>query len=291
MKKALILFCLLFTIKLANAQCPPGALAVYIHYVMQTGPDTVDTLCQFHTAHFPANTTVYFYDMSAVLVDSLVTDATGYGDIYRNSTDCLFYLPNGISYGTAISVSCTTNLGFLGLLPVHLKSFYVITAGNKVTALWQLENEEPSTTYQLQESNNGTDFHTIYSIVNTSSSTPGKQYQYSPTQSLTTKVFYRLKIIESNGAVLYSPIKSAGPKGNNVLDIYPTIGRDNFSITVSGNFIGGQLQVFSTTGAMIQNRKITSLISTYTPVAGTGLYHVRAVASDGSVLVKTILVQ
>jgi hypothetical protein len=291
MKKAFILFCFFLMIKQADAQCPPGASAVYTHYIQQTGLNTFDTSCAFHAFHFPTNSKVYFYDINTVLRDSVFTDATGYGYVYRTSTNCVFLIPSGISFGSAVSGSCTTNLSFIGLLPVRLKSFSVITAGNTVTDLWQLADEEPNTTYQLQESSNGTDFHTIYSIVNTTSSTPGKQYQHSPPQALTGKMFYRLKIIESTGAVFYSPIRSAGPKGNNALDIYPTIGKDNFIITVSGNFIGGQLQVFNTNGAMIQNKRITSFISTYTPAAGTGMYHVRAIAPDGAILVKRIVVQ
>lgn len=291
MKRFLLILFIVVSAQLSKGQCQPGVDALYSHYIMQTGPNTVDTLCSFHASHFPANSTVYFYDINAVLVDSLITDASGYGVVYRNSTDCLFFLPNGISYGAAVSGSCTTNLRYGALLPIRLKSFSVLSAGNNVTASWQLEAEEPNTTYQLQESINGTDFHTIYFVVNTNSSTPGKQYQYSPVNVLTGKVFYRLKIIESSGAVFYSPVRSVSPKGSNVLDIYPTIGKDNFTIAVSGNFIGGQLQVFNSAGLMIQNKRITWLVSTYTPVAGAGLFRIRAVAPDGSILVKTILVQ
>jgi len=292
MKKLAVLFCFFISVKLASGQCPPGAFAIHVNYIYQYGepPVNFDTLCWVTVTHFPALSKVYIYDNSAVLRDSLLTDATGHGTVHFTPSTCLVYIPGGI-VGTAVSGACTTGIASAGLLAIHLKTFSVTTIDNKVTAAWQLEDESKNISYDLQESMNGVDFHTIYTIKSNMSSTPGKQYQYSLPQTITGKRFYRLKVTEATGPIFYSPIKTASSKEYRSLDVFPAIGKGNFSITVSDNFIGGQLQLFNIAGAVIQSRKITTSVSNIVLNAGTGIYHIRVMSPGGSVLVKTIIVQ
>jgi len=292
MKRVIILFCFFISAKLANGQCPPGAFAIHVNYIYQYGepPVNFDTLCWVTVTHFPALSKVYIYDNSAVLRDSLSTDATGHGTVQFTPSTCLVYIPGGI-VGTAVCGSCIKDIASGALLAIHLKTFSVTTLDNKVTASWQLEDESKNISYDLQESTNGADFYTIYSIQSNMSSTPGKQYQYSLPQTITGKLFYRLKVTEATGPVFYSPVKTAYAKGYRSLEVFPAIGKGNFSVTVSENFIGGQLQLFNMAGAVIQSKKITTPVSNIILNAGAGIYSVRALSPDGNVLVKTIIVQ
>ena len=291
MKKLLVVLFSVTVMQQVNAQCPPGASALYTLWIIQTGPTSLDTTCYFTAHNFPANSKVYFYNNSSVLMDSVTTDGTGYGYAQRYSTNCLIYFPPPPAIGTAVSGTCTVNLGFAGLLPIKLKTFSIITTDNRVTAYWQLEEESPGTVYNLQESTNGTDFSNIYTVTNPVLSTPGKQYQYNVPVLLTGKRFYRLKIIENGSVTAYSAIKTATVKDYSGMDIYPTVGNGSYTISIPEKFVNGTVQIFTTTGSIIQNKKIAGPLLKITLNAIAGLYRIKALAPDGSILVKTILQQ
>ena len=290
-----IIFSLLFILTPfynVKSQCPPGANALHILHIYQTEtppPLHTDTSCWIHVSHFPGNSKVYFYNLTPTLIDSLITDASGYGQISLLPANCFFTVAQNI--GTAISGSCTTNINGVGLLPIKIKSFTINTSNNKVTALWQLPEENPGIKYSLQESNNGSVFTTIYTVSNNTQATPGRQYQYLLPQAITSKRFYRLMITEQTGAVEFSDIKTALPKGYTAMDIYPTVGNGNLSITIPSNFVNGEIKIFNTSGSIIQTKKITASFLNIMVANGKGLYYVKALAPDGSILVKTILVQ
>lgn len=299
MKRIIILFCFFISAKLATGQCPPGAEAFHSTYLQLISEPPVfiyDTSCTVILTDFPPNAGVYIYDNTALLIDSLVTDSIGRGYRRLSNNHCLDLPPLSAPWNTplgmAVSGFCSVTI-YRGaqLLPIKLKAFTVTANNNKVTASWQLEDESKNISYNLLESTNGADFHTIYSIQSNMSSTPGKQYQYSLPQTITGKLFYRLKVTEASGPVFYSPVKTAYAKEYSSLDVFPAIGKGNFSVTVSENFIGGQLQLFNMAGAVIQSKKITTPVSNIIFNAGVGIYRVRVLSSDGDVLVKTIIVQ
>ncbi|MEO6252291.1 MAG: T9SS type A sorting domain-containing protein [Ferruginibacter sp.] len=286
---ALLFIVTFYTVK---SQCPPGARATHILYIYQTEtppPLHTDTSCWIDVSNFPANSKVYLYDLTPTLIDSLITDASGRGVISLLPVNCFFTV--GPNIGTAISGSCTTSINGVGLLPIKIRSFTINTYNNKVTALWQLQEEDPGIKYSIQQSENGRDFTTIYSISNSTSSIPGRQYQYQLPQAISAKHFYRLMITEYSGAIAYSDIKTALPKGYAAMDIYPTLGNGNLSVAVPENFINGEIKIFNTAGTAIQTKKITSSSFNIMLTSAKGLYYVKATASDGSTLVKTILVQ
>ena len=224
-------------------------------------------------------------------MDSLNTNASGHGTVPFLPSNCLNYPPGNPNIGTAVCGSCTMNLLSIGLLAIKIKTLTVTTADNRATVAWQLEDESPGVVYEVQESGNGTNFSTVYTITNTTTSTPGKPYQYHAPQTLPGKRFYRLKITEYGNHIEYSPIKTATPKGYSAMDVYPSIGSGNFMASLPDNFINGEIKIFTTTGSTVQTSRITTPIFRFTLNTGRGVYYIKAVATDGSTLVKTVMLQ
>ena len=85
------------------------------------------------------------------------------------------------------------------VVPVKLKDFKASIRNSKVEITWNVELEETTTSYQVERSQNGIDFSTIYSLNGKASKAP-VNYLWTDEQPLAGKSFYRLKITENNSA-------------------------------------------------------------------------------------------
>ena len=88
-------------------------------------------------------------------------------------------------------------------LPLHLLSFEVEAQGNTALLRWEIAQETPGV-YYVERSQNGLQFETI-----AEQNTLGKNlYQFLDLQPLTGRSYYRLRKLELDGSVDYSPIRS-----------------------------------------------------------------------------------
>ena len=98
-------------------------------------------------------------------------------------------------------------------------------------------------------------------------------------------------VIVNTGAVEYSDIKTALPKGYATMDIYPVVSNGKFSVNVPANFINGEIRIFNPGGGIILTKRIATAYFDVTLTSAKGAYYVKAFAPDGTTLVKTILLQ
>jgi hypothetical protein len=292
MKKIIILLLLSIISWLTpRCQCPVGATALYTIYVNVDPWGNGDTTCSFTVYNFPPSSNVYFYSNSAVLLDSVVTNTSGYGRVEHSSTNCIYI--NGvppIPLGNAVSGTCTKNIDFAGLLATKIKTFEVGLFDNKINIAWQLEQEDVGTKYEIEESTNGVNFYSIYKTSSNLSSSPGKLYQYKITQSLNNRRFYRLKITERNNSITYSDIKVVLPTLISNMNVHPNSDGKNFTIDFDQSFINGAIQIFNTSGSLIQHKKIDKS-SINIMLNNTGVFYIKAIATNGSIKTKSIVVQ
>lgn len=94
-------------------------------------------------------------------------------------------------------------------LPVNISSFNVTQGNKKVQISWQNETESGIRLYEIQASNNGTDYNTIDHVFPTKNN--NNLASYSTTSSAesfyASIVYFRLKTIEENGKVVYSSVR------------------------------------------------------------------------------------
>ena len=121
-------------------------------------------------------------------------------------------LSNPSNCGALSSVPCLT------LLAVNLKRFEANKEFENVKLNWELESDNQEfTVFELQRSIDAVDFTTIATIEGYASDT---HFEYIDTDPQ-LKNYYRLKILDSNNEVSYSPIRNVNFDKNADLAIYP----------------------------------------------------------------------
>ena len=275
-----------------KAQCPAGAKAQYGGYLYVHGDfgELRDTFGSVTVYNFPPLQKAYFYKNGTTLLDSLTTNAAGFGHKELIPANCFVHCPCS---GTAVTVSpaCSVNMSFAFLLPIKLKAFAVATLNNKAVISWQTEEDIAGATYKILESIDGRNFTSIHTINNVSASSPGIAFQYTVPQELNSKRFYRLEIIENSKTVTLSAIKTAIPSGRSGIDIYPSVSNGNFTVTVPPVYVKGSIQVFNNTGKLMHEKRNITNSTKFELTLSSGIYYVKTIAADGNAFTKTILIQ
>ncbi len=122
-------------------------------------------------------------------------------------------------------------------LPIELNSFVASTDNNNVILKWQTANEVNSNYFDVERSDDGQFFFSIGKINASGSSTLPISYSYTDaklTNNNGSQIFYRLKLVDKDGATKYSNSISIKPviSGVTIRNIYPTVIRKNEPATV-----------------------------------------------------------
>lgn len=291
-KFILLLFVVLAFGNKVKAQCAPNAVAyydVYIH-IVDFGPNgpVMDTSLGLTVMNFEPYTRVYFYDYNNILVDSVTTSDNGFGVVgvrpaYLDSMcDSAFG-----NCGIATNGICTVPIREIALLPVRLVSFNIINNNDRIKLSWQTAAEEPGTKYIIQESKDGVNFTDVYQQLTVQVN--NGRYSYTRPNAIRQRKYFRIKIMDSNGHVVYSDTKVANPSdGFSGIQISST--GSGTAVTVANEFVSGSYSVFNTTGALLETKAITSNYFSITAQLKKGIYFLRATGNAGLVLSKPFAV-
>jgi hypothetical protein len=88
------------------------------------------------------------------------------------------------------------------ILPVHLISFQANKSGNAHELTWNVKNEESFNYYQVEASDDGRTFHSIARI----NAAGHEQYRYNNNNILSSRNYYRLKMVNADGGFIYSNV-------------------------------------------------------------------------------------
>ncbi len=94
----------------------------------------------------------------------------------------------------------------ISTLPVTLKSFGARKTDNQVLLEWIAAGESNFSHFGIERSSNGTDF-TLLQEVAAQSGSSDKNYRYADQQAPPGTLYYRLKMVDIDGAFTYSVIK------------------------------------------------------------------------------------
>lgn len=93
----------------------------------------------------------------------------------------------------------------LGVLASNITEFTGKQQQKSVDLSWKIADEKDVNTYELQESNNGSDFRVLTMLIPTGK-TENKQYSFTDKDVVVGSNYYRLKITDKTGTVKYSQI-------------------------------------------------------------------------------------
>ncbi|MBX2932583.1 MAG: T9SS type A sorting domain-containing protein [Chitinophagaceae bacterium] len=109
-------------------------------------------------------------------------------------------------YSVALDDNEVANLYVYGNLPVELSSFTAQLSNRTTNLLWSSATEINTSHFDIEYSNNGSEFAKVGSVQAQGNSSTAKQYSYQHTINEQPIHFYRLKMVDKDGKFAYSNI-------------------------------------------------------------------------------------
>ena len=228
-----------------------------------------------------------------VLNDSVI-DATSMSNLSGAGTIKFNYSGSDQPLGNAgffpIAVSGTDQVSFSItyyycqiILAINLVSFTATLENPHTVQLnWTSANEEANRTYNVQVSTDGTNFSDVGSVqsdpVNSDAS---YSYNYPVSPTATGRLFFRLRMVDNNGAITFSSICLVNLNGSNTsaFSIYPNPATDFINLVLPGGNQSWNVDIISADGNLVQ-RNIFSNTALgridFTRKLARGTYFVRA---------------
>ena len=124
-----------------------------------------------------------------------------------------------------------------GPQPIELKAFKAVTDNNTVILKWQTVSEINSNYFDIERSDDGQFFFSIGRLNASGNSSQSVSYSFTDTKLSSnngSQIFYRLKLVDKDGAIKYSNHLSVKPiiTGTSIIKVYPTVIRKNETVTV-----------------------------------------------------------
>ena len=187
---------------------------------------------------------------------------------------------------TVNSNNCSYNSsGNLTVLPVELLAFTASPQYNTVKLAWQTASETHNQGFDVQRSDNGSNFQTIGTV-----KAVGKAagYNFTDANPLNGTTYYRLKINDTDGKFTYSNVLSLAANGKTKVKVYPSVTSGILSIESAESI--ESVSVFNSIGQLVYtSAPITSNQYTINHLP-SGVYVVR-VAAGGAVVSEKVFKQ
>jgi Secretion system C-terminal sorting domain len=160
-----------------------------------------------------------------------------------------FYLELLLNHFTIFVASTSTNT----VLPLELVSFKGYAKNNNNILSWRTEAEQNFSHFELQHGLNGTDFETVGQI---KAKGQGSDYGYTHQNPTAATHYYRLKMVDNDGAFKFSQVISLNKNETKTLKIYPNPTKNTISIITSD--YSQPMRLFSINGTLLMSKNQTT---------------------------------
>jgi hypothetical protein len=135
-------------------------------------------------------------------------------------------------------------------LPVVLTSFGATRqVSDAVKVSWAIASEQSSHHFEVQRSINGSTFVTIGQVIALGNSTQAHTYAHLDQQAPIGIVYYRLRQVDVDGTVIFSPVVTLAATATTSLSLYPNPTHDCLIVATAA---GQEVQVLDLTGRALQ---------------------------------------
>jgi uncharacterized repeat protein (TIGR03803 family) len=184
-------------------------------------------------------------------------------------------------YQSDIFVTYLTEIPF-SILPLKLVKFTVQKMDKAVALFWQTEQEINTKAFEIQRSSNSRDFATFLSVAAKSNTVVQTDYTATDNNPRSGKNYYRLKMIDNDGAVTYSDIKQVKFAVDNSITVFPN--PVAAVLNIKNNIKGSQflITVTDAAGRIVKETMVTGkpVVSVSLQGIGAGVYTVRVKSGD-----------
>ncbi len=175
-----------------------------------------------------------------------------------------------------------------GVLPVTLLSFTAKAEGNNSALVWKTANEINHAAYEVQYSKDGRSFATA-GTRNATNTIGNKTYNFVHEKAalIAGKLYYRLKMISTRGAVTYSDIVIVrfGASDKLITDLYPTPTTGIVNIVSNASAVKPiSIAIFDLSGRRLSNKLLTNTGSNTVDISlfANGIYVLEASLANGT---------
>ena len=145
------------------------------------------------------------------------------------------------------------------VLPIVLSGFTAAKQGNSSLLKWDVVQETNVDRYEIQRRSDANDFMTIGTVAATGNSSTPLTYTFTDNKLATGENYYRLTIIDRDGVVTYSPIRSVdfGTTGTVALNIYPNPVAESLRIGINNPAGLMEIRMINTLGQLVRTVRST----------------------------------
>jgi len=174
-------------------------------------------------------------------------------------------------------------------LPVHLISFGGIVLSNANLLKWQAENETNFKQYELEYSSDGLHYSTLAVVAATNQSL----YSYKHFQATSTKTYYRIKLVNSDGKDAYSKVVLLQANANLSVQVYPNPAHDYLMVDVEGSMNAQtKIALINNAGVVVQSMKASKNPTRISiQHLAKGLYHLQISQSETPTVFYPFIIQ
>ncbi len=239
------------------------------------------------------NNTPIIYD-SVTNAAALATNYVGSGTLNLSYSSNFFVndVPSVVTTNSAFDDNITFSVTYYYCTPYILAANFIsftATRENPSTALlkWSTTNEEPGRTYDVEVSQNGSDFSTFGSLPSSATGSDANySYEYNIPTGATGTLFFRIKQIDVDGSLSYSVVcvlnlESSGGQ----FSIFPNPATSYINLTLPGGNQNWQVDIIATDGNLVQRNVFgnTSLVTiSFARKLAAGVYFVRAINTNSA---------
>jgi hypothetical protein len=187
-------------------------------------------------------------------------------------------------------------LGGAGLLPIRFSDFTSTLKNNSVLLNWKATTDDVAEYFDIEKSFDGTNFKKLTTIL--SKGIGDFNYDYLDNNLVEGNNFYRLKLVNRDGAFKYTNIEKAVylEKKITQINLYPKISFSNINVEItSSKKTEATLQIANSLGGIVQ-KSVVNLISGENKFPNninnlsTGIYFIR-INVNGETFTESFLKQ
>lgn len=173
----------------------------------------------------------------------------------------------------------------LTALPVSLTNFRIQNSEQTALLLWETESEENSAYFVVERSEEGLSFGSIGTVPAKGNSDQKHYYQLADSNPLIGTSYYRLKMVDLNGSIRYSPIISS--QRTSPIQVIPNPTNGTFHVTgLSGM---NKLEVLDLQGKFIESKETDQEMISFDLQQEAGVYILRISNSTASEVLRLLI--
>lgn len=178
-------------------------------------------------------------------------------------------------------------------LPIELKSFDAVCAGNGVELLWTTVSESNNEYFTIERSADMDSWEEVVRIAGAGNSNEDLSYSYTDVRPLQGVSYYRLRQTDYNGDTeVFAPKSvSCGAGAESIWSVYPNPVSDQFTVKISGasDMSDARIQVLDMSGKTVKETNVNisegdNHISMNRDGLAAGSYIIRLVHSSNTAL-------